>query len=117
LTELSEPEWEQYAKPFSQPGSNKPIWRYLEDLPLSAPDERVIELINDYSRQLQKSELPKLMMFAVPGFITTMDTVRWAKEHIGKLDLVDVGDALHYPQESNPELISKELYNWLAKLD
>ena len=117
LTKLSEQEWEQYAKPFSKPGSNKPIWRYLEDLPLSAPDDRVIELINDYSRKLQKSELPKLMMFAVPGFITTMDTVRWAKEHIGNLELVDVGDALHYPQESNPELISKELYNWLAKLD
>jgi len=86
-------------------------------LPLSAPDESVIELINDYSSKLQKSDLSKLMMYAVPGFITTMDTVRWAKEHIGNLELVDIGDALHYPQESNPELISKKLNDWLAKLD
>ena len=52
------------------------------------------------------------MLYAVPGFITTMATVQWAKEHIQNLTLVELQDALHFAQESVPDVFCKELRNW-----
>lgn len=116
LRKLSDEEMSHYQQPFQQPGSCKPIWQFLQEMPLGEGANNVIDLIANYSAQLEKSGLPKLMLYAVPGFITTIDTVQWAKQHLPNLTLVDIGDALHYAQESKPQLISDELAKWLASL-
>ena len=116
LRQLSKAELDHYLAPFSQPGSCKPLWQYLQDLPLGNEKTAVVDLISDYSTRLIKSSVPKLMMYAIPGFITTVDTIQWARDNLKELSSVDIGDGLHYPQESNPQRISSELANWYAKL-
>jgi len=96
LRPLSAAEMRYYQEPFTQPGSCRPIWQYLQDLPLGDESSEVSELISQYSISLTQSSLPKLMMYAVPGFITTIDTVMWARDNLSQLTLVDLGDALHY---------------------
>jgi haloalkane dehalogenase len=112
LRKLSDEEMKHYREPFDTPESCKPLWQYLQDLPLGDGPKDVVELITNYSQQLQKSQIPKLMMYAVPGFITTISTVQWARQHLPNLSLVDIGDALHYAQETNPDTIGMELKNW-----
>jgi haloalkane dehalogenase len=116
LKHLSEEEWQAYSEPFGDIGTKKAVWQYIQDLPLREPDKEVLDLISDYSATLKESNHPKLMLYAVPGFITTIETVNWAKNNLSNLTLVDIGDALHYPQETNPEIIGDELQKWFRNL-
>lgn len=111
LRKLSEEELEQYRKPFPDAQSRKPLWQYIQDLPLGNGNG-VVALIDKYSQWLQHAPQPKLMMYAIPGFITTMATVQWAKSHIQNLTLVELQDDLHFAQESMPDIFCKELRSW-----
>lgn len=113
LRTLTEEELAHYREPFLEPGSGQPIWQFLHDLPKGDESSPVVELIKGYSEKLQQSTLPKLMMYAVPGFNTTMSTVAWSKENLPNLTLMDIGEGLHYPQESNPKAIGDALRDWL----
>lgn len=117
LRKLSDEEMAVYQAPFEKPDSCKPIWQYLQELPLGEERTPVVDLINRYSKFLTESELPKLMLYAVPGFVTTIDTVCWARDNLKNLTLVDMGDALHYVQESNPQRIAEEIHKWYITLN
>jgi haloalkane dehalogenase len=116
LRKLKEEELEHYRAPFHKTGSCKPLWQYLQDLPLGEGPKDVVELISNYSKWLSQTQLPKLMLFAVPGFITTISTVQWARDNLSNLTLVDVGDALHYAQETKPTTIGEEISIWYQNL-
>lgn len=113
LRTLSEVEMQHYLAPFEKSGSCLPLWQYLQDLPLCDEDDcDVAALIKDYSAWLCETDIPKLMLYAVPGFVTTIDTVMWAKTHLTHLSQVDLGDALHYAQESKPLEMALALNEW-----
>jgi len=116
LRKLTNTEIQAYQMPFQTAESCKPLWQYLQDLPLGKGPSKTVDLIANYSKKLEQSQLPKLMLYAVPGFITTIDTVIWAKEHLPNLRQVDIGEALHYAQESNPQLIGEELRDWYTHI-
>ena len=116
LRELTDEEMTQYQAPFQQPGACKPLWQYLQELPLGNEDSPALPLITDYSKWLQSTNIPKLLLYAVPGFVTTIETVAWAKSHFSELTLIDLGDALHYAQESKPDQIGKALVDWYRSM-
>jgi haloalkane dehalogenase len=64
-----------------------------------------------------KSTLPKLLLYSVPGFITTIATVVWAKEHLTHLEIVDIGEALHCAQETNPNVMGETISMWLQGVE
>ncbi len=117
LRRLSEEEMLNYSAPFQSPGSTKPIWQYLQDLPLGDGPDDVVELISKYSETLQKTNIPKLMLYAIPGYITTIATIEWAKENFNNLSTVDLGEGLHYLQETDPLQIAQEIINWYQDMD
>ena len=88
------------------------LWQYLQDLPLGHGPSDVVDLIARYSLWLQDSQLPKLMLYAIPGFITTIDTVQWASDHLPHLSQVCLEDVMHLPQESEPGLFSQAFVEW-----
>lgn len=109
---LSEEEMACYRAPFLTPESRKPLWQYLNDLPLGKGCDDVVALIQQYSLWLQKTPIPKLMLYAIPGFMTTMDNVQWARQSLPHLELAALDDALYLAQESVPELFSEALLKW-----
>lgn len=113
LRPLTDEEMAAYQRPFPDPGSRRPILRFLQELPFCEGDAEVNQLIQRYSDHLQCSDVPKLMLYAIPGFNTTMETVAWARDHLPNLTLADLEDALHFAPESNPELFSQRLKEWL----
>lgn len=117
MRELTEEEMNNYRRPFMQEGSGKPLLQYLHDLPKGDGKSKVDKLIADYSKKLVKSQLPKLMLYSVPGFITTIATIMWAKEHLPNLEIVDLGEELHLAQESNPQLIGESISVWLQAVE
>lgn len=117
LRSLTEEELQYYRAPFLTKNSGKPLQQYLKELPRLDRTDKVDHLIAEYSRKLMASNLPKLMLYSVPGFITTIATAVWAKEHLPNLEMVDVGEELHYAQESEPTLMGETMSVWLQGIE
>lgn len=116
MRHLNEEEIESYREPFLSPGTQKPILQYLKEIP-NEKNNQINQLIKQYADKLSKSNVPKLMLYAVPGFITTIATVMWAKENLPNLEVVDLGEEYHLAQESNPELIAETISIWLQGIE
>ena len=113
LRKLSDVELAVYQQPFQTVASRKLIWQYTQELPRgSGSSTAVANLISDCSAWLESSDLPKLMMYTVPGFITTIDAVQWAKRHLSNLVQVDLEEGLHFAQETEPQLFGRVLRQW-----
>jgi len=112
LTSLDQSVMDHYRKPFQRLSDRKVLWQYFSDLPLGEGPDDVLALMNNYSLKLQTLDMPKLMLYVVPGFITPISTVVWCRDHLSHLTLVDLGEGLHFIQESNPQAFSKALLNW-----
>ncbi len=116
LRRLTEEELAYYRAPFIDPAARKPILQYIEELPLINGPNEVLDLIRDYTAYLEKSKIPKLMIYTVPGFITTIRTVVWCREHLSNITLADLHEGLHLIQEYNPEAFSQALIDWYQKI-
>jgi haloalkane dehalogenase len=114
---LTAVEMHYYREPFVAEGTGKPISQYLNDLPHGEDKNKVNQLITEYSAKLVKSPLPKLLLYSIPGFITTIATVMWAKENLSNLEVIDMGEELHYVQESNPALMGEAISIWLQAIE
>jgi len=118
IRHLSDEEMAHYRAPFLTPASRAPLWQYVQDLPLGTKEpEDVVALIENYSKWLQKTSIPKLMLYAVPGFITPIATVSYAKQHLKNLTMVALDDALHFAQETMPLQFAKAILSWYQALD
>lgn len=113
MRKLSDKELRYYREPFLEKGSHKPLHQYLRDTPHGNEKNQVNNIIAEYSKKLTKSSVPKLMLYSVPGFITTISTVMWAKEHLPQLEMIEIGEELHYAQESDPELMAQAISAWV----
>ena len=117
MSPLTNEEMRHYREPFFPDNAGKPLLQYFKELPRDKQDTPVNRIITAYSQKLMHSQLPKLMLYSVPGFVTTMETAMWAKSHLPKLELADIGEELHYAQESNPELMGDSISVWLQAIE
>jgi len=115
LRTLTAEEMQRYEEPFLTPEDRKPLWQFIQELPLGHQEGEIVELISRYNEWLRKTKLQKLMFYAIPGFITTMESVRWSRENLPKLTLVELQNALHMAQETMPEFFAKELRAWFVQ--
>lgn len=115
LRPFSNEELLHYHEPFSAAGSGKPLFQYLHELCGKSGD--INKIIEHYSKKLTQSSLPKLLLYAMPGFITTIATIIWAKEHLPQLEIIDIGEATHYAQESNPTLMGESISVWMQGIE
>lgn len=109
---LTEEEMAHYRKPFPTPESRKPLWQYIQDLPLGKGPKDVESLIAQYSEWLKQTTIPKLMLYAIPGFMTTVESASWARDHFRNIQLAALEDAMHLAQESVPGLFCEKLRTW-----
>lgn len=117
LHPLSDEDMQQYRKPFPTAQSRQPLWQYVCDFPKGdEKPEDVVALISEYSNRLKESSVAKLMFYGVPGLLTTIEDVMWAKENFSNLDLVDLGESLHLAPECSPLLFANELLEWYERI-
>jgi haloalkane dehalogenase len=117
VSSLSQQDMSHYREPFVSEGTGKPLQQYLLELPRGNGKSKADKIISAYSRKLTQSYLPKLLLYSIPGFITTIATVMWAKEHLHNLEIAEVGEDLHYAQESNPFLMGETISIWLQGIE
>jgi haloalkane dehalogenase len=117
LAEFTPEEMAVYSKPFNDVAHRKLLWQCVKDVPAgeSTPKD-VTDMVTSYSEQLQHTNIPKLLFYAVPGYNTTIDTIMWAKQSLKNLKLIDLGEALHYFQKTMPSLLGQHIANWVADI-
>ncbi len=116
VTTLTSREMAMYRAPFATPSSRSVLLRYIQELPIGRdPDSPVLAMIQSYAKFLCESEHPKCLMYAMPGLITRVDSIEWAEQHMKHLTLCELGQALHYAQESHPRIFSRYLAEWYTQ--
>jgi len=116
VRKLSEEEMNHYRKPFLEPSSREPVWRWPNELPIAGEPKDMVETVTAYNRWLQQTELPKLLFYATPGVLVTAPVVEWSKQNLKNLQTVDIGAGIHFLQEDNPDLIGSEIAKWYQGL-
>lgn len=114
---LSEEEMDHYREPYLDPPSRKPLWRWPNQIPIAGEPADVVEAVSSYHEWLKKTDLPKLLFHAQPGFLVERSMVDWCRNNLKNLKAVDAGDGIHFIQEDDPHLIGEELAAWIESLD
>jgi haloalkane dehalogenase len=117
ITPLAEADMRHYREPFLAEGTGRPLHQYVQEMPRGTGQSEVDNLIAGYSKKLTQSKLPKLMLYSIPGFITTISTAIWARENLQNIELVEIGEELHYAQESNPALMGETISIWVQGVE
>jgi len=116
LRKLSEREMNRYREPFKDPASRQPIWQFIQELPVGGSPGAVASLVSGYSDKLKRSDLPKLLIYAEPGAITTAADVAWAQANLKNLRTVSIGPGIHFHQEDNPAGVGQAVAEWYQQL-
>jgi haloalkane dehalogenase len=116
VRKLSTEEMDYYKAPYKTIKSRKPVRQWPIEIPIDGKPPKVHDAISSYSQKLQASDLPKLLFFATPGMAMDIKMLAWCKQNLKNLELVDIGDGLHFIQEDNPHLIGEELAKWHQNL-
>lgn len=114
VRKLSPAEKEVYGRPFQTITSRTPVRQWPREIPISGTPNDMQEIISNYSRWLQKSDIPKLLFYAQPGGLIQEKMVKWCEDNFPNLKTIDIGPGLHYVQEDNPHMIGSELARWVA---
>ena len=116
MNSLSKDDLEVYRRPFLNEKDRMVLLQYINELPFGRKANRVSDMIDIYSKFLQESKFPKLLIYAIPGFTTSVSVITWANENLPNLTIADLGDGLHFAQETNPISFTKALNDWIESL-
>jgi len=116
VRKLTKEEIDVYEAPYQTIKSRKPVRRWPVEVPIAGKPASTYTMISDYSKKLQESDLPKLLFTADPGAIITKDWADWCRQNLKNLDVVHIGEGLHFIQEDNPHKIGEALANWYEKI-
>lgn len=113
LRTYSQKELSYYRLPFMTEDERKPLLYFVKEFPRPNENSEVNERFERYSAELQKSTIPKLLFYGMPGWLMPVQQVMWCKDNFPNLTLMEVGESLHYLPEDQPQFIGEELRLWL----
>ncbi len=114
---LTPEEMQHYRQPFPTIESRKAVRRWPCEIPIDGSPADMNKVVTAYSYWLQKTSLPKLLIYASPGAIINARSLQWCRENIRGLQSIDIGEGIHYLQEDHPHRIGTELAKWYLSLD
>lgn len=116
VRKLEPEEVRAYRAPFPTVASRKPIRQWPREIPFDGSPADVYEIVRNYRRWLEETEIPKLLIHATPGMIITPEVAEGLKAVLKNLEALDVGEGLHYLQEDHPHEIGRGIASWYQEL-
>ncbi|MBS3770566.1 MAG: haloalkane dehalogenase [Bacteroidales bacterium] len=116
IRNLSREEKKMYKAPFRKINSRKPMLVWPREIPINGKPKDIHNLMDYYGDWLQKSSLPKLLLYGMPGALINQQVRHWCEKNLTVLSLAYVGEGLHYLPEDQPHETGKALANWYSKL-
>jgi haloalkane dehalogenase len=105
-----------YRSAYPTVASRKAVRQWPIELPLDGVPAGNAAVVEDYRQWLTRTEVPKLLFYGNAGVAIKEAEVEWCRENLSNLGTVDLGDAIHFVQETHPETIGKELLSWYSGL-
>jgi len=115
VRQLTKEEMDHYRQPYPDKKSRKPLYVWPNQIPIDGKPRETYDVVTQYNKFLQESEIPKLLLWAKPGAIITEQAVEWIKSHFKNLEDNYIGKSLHYVQEDQPDAIGKAIKSWYIK--
>jgi len=112
---LPDDDFNAYRKPFENKENRKVLLQFALEQPHRDINSPVLDLVKSNTDWLCESNLPKLIMYGRPGFLTRMNNIIWSMNHLPNITLVEVGNDLHYLQETCAPKIEETLSNWMLE--
>ncbi len=113
MEKLTLTEIRAYREKFKEPASREVLLQYFRDLPIGLGHDEATRIITNYSSWLCESKLPKLLIYGIPGFVTTMASVSFANDNFPNLTLAEIPDSLHFIPETSPEVFILAVKEWM----
>lgn len=112
---LTSEEMDNYRKPYLEPGeSRRPMLTWPREIPLDGEPEDVANIVEDYSRWLAGSVLPKLFINAEPGVILTGPQREFCRSWPNQEEITVRG--AHFIQEDSPREIGESVADFVRRL-
>jgi haloalkane dehalogenase len=105
-----------YRSAYPTVASRKAVRQWPIELPLDGVPAGNAAVVEAYRQWLTRTEVPKLLFYGNAGVAIKEAEVEWCRENLSNLGTVDLGDAIHFVQETHPETIGKELSSWYSGL-
>jgi haloalkane dehalogenase len=115
IRNLTEEEMNHYREPFMTLESRKPVWVWPNEIPIDGKPADVYQIVTNYSKWLQRTEIPKLLIYVNPGGLIDPVMVKWSETTLKNLQTVYVGQGIHYIQEDHPHAIGEALASWIQQ--
>lgn len=116
---LNDEEMAAYRAPYPTETSRKPVWQWPRQIPVggytadgSTLTAHMLQVGSDY---MESSNVPKLLLYAIPGAITPASRVA-ALRNLPNITVVPFGPGGHYLQEQDPHKIGKEIVRWVDRV-
>ncbi len=105
-----------YGSAFPTVASRKAIRQWPSEVPLDGSPADNVAVVEAYRKWLTRTEVPKLLFHGNAGVAIKGPEVAWCRGNLSNLDVVDLGEGIHFMQETHPERIGSELSKWYAAL-
>lgn len=101
-----------YNAPYPTVESRKPIAVWPKEIPIEGTPKRNFDVVSNYAKWLEETEIPKLLLYAKPGMILKKDEVERIKNSYKNLQAIYIGKGKHYVQEDHPHEIGEAIILW-----
>ena len=115
VRELSEEEMNAYRAPYITPESRLPVFVWPNQIPIAGHPEDVHDIVSTYGEWVPQSELPKLYLYGTPGAVPEAFNAM-VSEMYTNTETVNIGEALHFLQEDQPDAIGMAIAEWLDRV-
>ena len=112
---MSEVEMAEYRRPFARAGEDRrPTLSWPRQIPIEGQPADVVKVVEEYSRWLAQSDVPKLFVNADPGSILVGRQREICRAWPNQTEVTVEG--LHFVQEDSPDEIGKALATFVRGL-
>lgn len=117
IRDLTMEEKAAYAEPYPTRKSRRPLLAWPRDVPINGKPERTAPIIDEYVNYMGITETPKLGFYVTPGAIIMENELNWIKENLSNLELINLGEGIHFIQEDHPHEIGEGIAKWYQKIN
>jgi len=115
LRKMTDEEMAVYRKPFAEAGeARRPTLTWPRQIPFDDGPADVVKIVDDYSKWLSQSAIPKLFINADPGAILIGAQREFCRKWPNQREVTVKG--IHFIQEDSPHEIGAALAEWYLTL-
>jgi len=114
--DLTEDDKAVYRAPYLTPGEDRRVTLALpRDVPFDGEPAESFAIIEEFSKWLPKTNIPKLLVSAEPGVILVGNYLSYARTFPNQTEVTVNGT--HFIQEQSPVEIAKAIEDWLGAIE